>query len=51
MDDIHKTLPDLQKKTERMVQAGIWMVFFFCHCYANFQPPGYREKFGDLTIM
>jgi len=39
LDDLHKAIPDLHKKTERMVQAGIWM------------PPGYREKFGDLTIM
>ena len=23
-----KALPDLHKKTERMVQAGIWMVYF-----------------------
>jgi len=39
IDDLHKALPDLHEKTQRMVQAGIWM------------PPGYREKFGDLSIM
>ena len=26
LEDLHKTIPDLHKKTERMVQAGIWMV-------------------------
>jgi len=39
LEDLHKIIPDLHAKTQRMVQAGIWM------------PPGYKEKFGDLTIM
>ncbi|RKP30418.1 mitochondrial ATP synthase [Metschnikowia bicuspidata] len=38
-DDVEKARPDLAEKVTYMVKNGKWEV------------PGYKEKFGDLTIM
>lgn len=39
VDDVATAAPDLDKKVEYMVKNGKWEV------------PGYKEKFGDLTVM
>lgn len=39
VDDIAKARPDLDEKVTYMVKNGKWEV------------PGYKEKFGDLTVM
>lgn len=39
VEDIAKARPDLDEKVTYMVQNGKWEV------------PGYKEKFGDLTVM
>lgn len=39
VDDVAKARPDLDEKVTYMVQNGKWEV------------PGYKEKFGDLTVM
>lgn len=39
VEDIAKARPDLDQKVTYMVQNGKWEV------------PGYKEKFGDLTVM
>ncbi|WPK23715.1 hypothetical protein PUMCH_000960 [Australozyma saopauloensis] len=38
-DDVEKARPDLTEKVTYMVKNGKWEV------------PGYKEKFGDLTVM
>lgn len=39
VDDVAKARPDLDEKVKYMVKNGKWEV------------PGYKEKFGDLTVM
>lgn len=39
VDDVAKARPDLDEKVNYMVKHGKWEV------------PGYKEKFGDLTVM
>ncbi|RLV92667.1 ATP synthase subunit d mitochondrial [Spathaspora sp. JA1] len=39
VDDVAKARPDLDEKVEYMVKNGKWEV------------PGYKEKFGDLSVM
>lgn len=39
VEDVAKARPDLDEKVEYMVAHGKWEV------------PGYKEKFGDLTVM
>jgi len=39
VDDVAKARPDIDARTEQMVQKGRWM------------PPGYKEKFGDLSLL
>jgi len=39
VDDIAKARPDIDARTEQMVTKGRWM------------PPGYKEKFGDLSVL
>lgn len=39
VDDVAKARPDLDEKVNYMVKNGKWEV------------PGYKEKFGDLTVM
>lgn len=39
VDDLAKARPDIDAKVEEMVKKGRWDV------------PGYKEKFGDLTVM
>ncbi|SCU95742.1 LAMI_0F03576g1_1 [Lachancea mirantina] len=39
VDDLSKARPDIDAKVEEMVKKGKWEV------------PGYKEKFGDLTVM
>lgn len=39
VDDVAKARPDLDEKVTYMVKNGKWEV------------PGYKEKFGDLTVM
>ncbi|KAG7195310.1 ATP synthase d subunit [Scheffersomyces spartinae] len=39
VDDVAKVRPDLDEKVTYMVKNGKWEV------------PGYKEKFGDLTVM
>ncbi|ODV77497.1 mitochondrial ATP synthase [Suhomyces tanzawaensis NRRL Y-17324] len=39
VDDVAKARPDLDEKVTYMVKNGKWDV------------PGYKEKFGDLTVM
>ncbi|KAI0465024.1 ATP synthase d subunit [Komagataella kurtzmanii] len=39
VDDVRKARPDIQEKVNSMVTNHRWEV------------PGYKEKFGDLTIM
>ncbi|ABN67691.1 ATP synthase d subunit [Scheffersomyces stipitis CBS 6054] len=39
VDDVAKARPDLDEKVKYMVKNGKWDV------------PGYKEKFGDLTVM
>jgi len=39
LTDVVKARPDIEKNTETMVSKGRWTV------------PGYKERFGDLTIM
>ncbi|KAL7272417.1 ATP synthase d subunit [Rhizina undulata] len=39
VDDVAKARPDIDARTEQMVSRGRWMV------------PGYKEKFGDLSLL
>ncbi|KAL1955811.1 hypothetical protein VTO42DRAFT_8050 [Malbranchea cinnamomea] len=39
VDDVVAAQPEIDKKTAEMVSKGIWM------------PPGYKEKFGDLSLL
>lgn len=39
VDDLAKVKPEIDAKVEEMVKKGKWDV------------PGYKEKFGDLTVM
>lgn len=39
VDDVANARPDIDVRTEQMVQKGRWM------------PPGYKEKFGDLSVL
>ncbi|CCX34619.1 hypothetical protein FPQ18DRAFT_335864 [Pyronema domesticum] len=39
VDDIAAARPDIDVRTEQMVTKGRWM------------PPGYKEKFGDLSLL
>lgn len=39
VDDVVKARPDIDEKVETLVKKGIWSA------------PGYKEKFGDLTVM
>lgn len=39
VDDVAKARPDLDEKVTYMVKNGKWEV------------PGYKEKFGDMTVM
>lgn len=39
VDDVAKARPDLDEKVNYMIKNGKWEV------------PGYKEKFGDLTVM
>ncbi|SCW00857.1 LAFE_0C13542g1_1 [Lachancea fermentati] len=39
VDELSKARPDIDAKVEEMVKKGRWEV------------PGYKEKFGDLTVM
>ncbi|EGV62664.1 hypothetical protein CANTEDRAFT_115243 [Yamadazyma tenuis ATCC 10573] len=39
VDDVAKARPDLDDKVNYMIKNGKWNV------------PGYKEKFGDLTVM
>lgn len=39
VEDVAKARPDLDEKVDYMVKNGKWEV------------PGYKEKFGDLTVM
>lgn len=39
VDDVAKARPDLDEKVNYMINHGKWEV------------PGYKEKFGDLTVM
>ncbi|KAF8537546.1 hypothetical protein BDD12DRAFT_917999 [Trichophaea hybrida] len=39
VDDVAKARPDIDIRTEQMVTKGRWM------------PPGYKEKFGDLSLL
>ncbi|KAG8528743.1 ATP synthase d subunit [Bacidia gigantensis] len=38
-DDVFAAKPGWEKRFEKMMEKGIWM------------PPGYKEKFGDLSVM
>lgn len=39
VDDVVKARPDIDEKVTLLVKKGIWTA------------PGYKEKFGDLTVM
>ncbi|KAI5803254.1 hypothetical protein EDC01DRAFT_502305 [Geopyxis carbonaria] len=39
VEDVAKARPDIDVRTEQMVVKGRWM------------PPGYKEKFGDLSLL
>lgn len=39
VEDVVKARPDIDEKVELLVKKGIWSA------------PGYKEKFGDLTVM
>lgn len=39
VEDVVKARPDIDEKVELLVKKGIWTA------------PGYKEKFGDLTVM
>lgn len=39
VEDVVKARPDIDEKVELLVKKGIW------------NAPGYKEKFGDLTVM
>ncbi|KAI9733384.1 MAG: ATP synthase d subunit [Cirrosporium novae-zelandiae] len=39
VDDVAAVRPDVDRKVEEMIKKGKWM------------PPGYKEKFGDLSIV
>ncbi|EEP78719.1 ATP synthase D chain, mitochondrial [Uncinocarpus reesii 1704] len=39
VDDIVKAQPEIEKKTAELVKRGIWV------------PPGYKEKYGDLSFL
>ncbi|KAL9131963.1 MAG: hypothetical protein Q9217_000243 [Psora testacea] len=39
VDEVVAARPDIDKRTEELVSQGRWMV------------PGYKEKFGDLSIL
>ncbi|KAI2089423.1 GAL4 enhancer protein [Ophidiomyces ophidiicola] len=39
VDDVVAAQPEIDKKTAELVKRGIWM------------PPGYKEKFGDLSFL
>ncbi|EEH22131.1 ATP synthase subunit D, mitochondrial [Paracoccidioides brasiliensis Pb03] len=39
VDDISKARPDIIEKTSQLVSKGKWM------------PPGYKERFGDISFM
>ncbi|KAF2654078.1 NAC-domain-containing protein [Lophiostoma macrostomum CBS 122681] len=39
VDEVAAAQPDIDKRTEQLVSKGRWMV------------PGYREKFGDLSLL
>lgn len=39
VDDVVAARPDIDEKVELLVKKGIWTA------------PGYKEKFGDLTVM
>ncbi|KAM0279652.1 hypothetical protein ACHAQH_004453 [Verticillium albo-atrum] len=39
VDDFNKAVPEVEKKTAELVAKGRWSV------------PGYKEKFGDLSVL
>ncbi|EAS27544.3 ATP synthase subunit D, mitochondrial [Coccidioides immitis RS] len=39
VDDVVTAQPEIEKKTAELVKRGIWM------------PPGYKEKYGDLSFL
>ncbi|KAH3678495.1 hypothetical protein WICMUC_001512 [Wickerhamomyces mucosus] len=39
VEDVVKARPDIDEKVDLLVKKGIWTA------------PGYKEKFGDLTVM
>jgi len=39
IDDVAQAAPEIDKRTEQMVSRGRWQV------------PGYKEKFGDFSLM
>ncbi|KAK2733606.1 ATP synthase d subunit [Onygenales sp. PD_40] len=39
VDDVGKAAPEIEEKTSQFVAKGKWM------------PPGYKEKFGDLSFL
>ncbi|KAG9575359.1 hypothetical protein KCU77_g12023, partial [Aureobasidium melanogenum] len=39
VDEVAAAQPEIDQRTEQLVKKGRWMV------------PGYKEKFGDLSIL
>ncbi|MCJ1374125.1 ATP synthase d subunit [Loxospora ochrophaea] len=39
VDEVAEARPDIDERTSQLVKKGRWM------------PPGYKEKFGDLSIL
>ncbi|KKY21963.1 putative atp synthase subunit d [Phaeomoniella chlamydospora] len=39
LDDIVAAAPEIEEKTKELVRKGRWV------------PPGYKEKFGDLSVL